>query len=277
MLKFQSGNGKLDPAIAIFNIPAGYSCPGARDCHARAVKTDDGWKIKDGKDTEFRCYAASEEARYPNVRDARWHNFDLLKNTAKQAGKDEQAQVRAMAQLLVGSLPARKSPFDGISVGGRTYKHIVRVHSAGDYFSQVYFDAWVLACQKRPDVLAYGYTKSLPYWVARLGVMPQNLVLTASLGGRYDAMIRENGLRSARVVFTEQEAADLGLEIDHDDSHAMRRGGDFALIIHGAQPAKSPAAKAVAALRAGGDFGYGKIANKRRRVKENARFALTVL
>ena len=57
-----------------------------------------------------------------------------------------------------------------------------------------------------------------------------NFVLTASYGGRDDHMIDEFNLRSAKVVFSEAEAAELGLEIDHDDSHAAKpslRDQDF--------------------------------------------------
>jgi hypothetical protein len=62
---------------------------------------------------------------------------------------------------------------------------------------------------------------------------------------------------SARVVFSEQEARDLGLAIDHDDSHAMTHGPDFALLVHGTQPKGSDAAAAVRALRDAGFSGYG--------------------
>ena len=51
-------------------------------------------------------------------------------------------------------------------------------------------------------------------------------------------------LKYARVVFSEEEAAKLGLEIDHDDSHAYGGDESFALLIHGTQPSGSMAAKA---------------------------------
>src|SRR5262249_8135618 len=98
---------------------------------------------------------------------------------------------------------------------------------------------------------------SLPYWVKRLDVIPDNLILTASYGGTHDHLIDAHNLRSARVVFSVQEAAALGLEIDHDDSHAMTAGPSFALLIHGSQPRGTNASPAVAVLRAAGEFGYG--------------------
>ena len=67
-------------------------------------------------------------------------------------------------------------------------------------------------------------------------------------GGRYDNLIEELGLPEAVVVHSEVEAAKLGLPIDHDDSHAAIHRGSFALLIHGTQPAKSNAAKALSQL-----------------------------
>ena len=52
------------------------------------------------------------------------------------------------------------------------------------------------------------------------------------------------GLKTAKVVMHPDEAAALGLEIDHDESHAINAGPSFALLIHGTQPKGSEAAEA---------------------------------
>ena len=65
-------------------------------------------------------------------------------------------------------------------------------------------------------------------------------------------MIAEHELRSVKVVFSEAEAAKLGLEIDDDDTHASdptKRDNDFALLIHGVQPKGSEAAVALRAIK----------------------------
>jgi hypothetical protein len=41
----------------------------------------------------------------------------------------------------------------------------------------------------------------------------------------------------------------------------MRHGADFALLIHGSQPAGTEASKAISALRKQGEFGYGQKAD----------------
>jgi hypothetical protein len=249
-LRFTNGNSKLDQAIFILSLPAGYFCPFAQDCLSKANRKTG--HIKDGPHTQFRCYAASGESRGPAVRDMRWHNAKLLR-----ACKTEDE----MARLIFDSL----SPF----------ARYVRVHESGDFFSQAYFDAWMSVGHERPDTHFYAYTKSLPYWIRRRDSIPDNFVLTASYGGTHDHLIAEHGLRYSVVVKTHQQAADMGLEIDHDDSHAMNPGPSFALLVHGTQPAGSEYAKAVADLRAMGEFGYGQRADDIRR--QRGRMPLVVI
>jgi hypothetical protein len=154
-------------------------------------------------------------------------------------------QAENMDLLLMDSLPKNAG--------------IVRIHVAGDFFSAAYMQAWWLTASENPNTLFYAYTKSLPYWDSVINEMPilDNFVLTASYGGRADHMISELGLRSTTVVYSEAEAEKLGLEIDHDDSHAARpslRNQDFALLIHGTQPKGSEAATALKALKGKGSY-----------------------
>ena len=54
------------------------------------------------------------------------------------------------------------------------------------------------------------------------------------------------------MVYSEQEAHDLGLAIDHDDSHAAKpslRNQSFALMLHGTQPKGTEAAEALKILK----------------------------
>ena len=88
--------------------------------------------------------------------------------------------------------------------------------------------------------------------------MLPNFVLTASGGGLDDSLIESEMLRESVVVFSEAEAEEKGLAIDHDDSHAAVpswRCNDFALLIHGVQPKGSEAGKAVSALKGKGSYG----------------------
>ena len=229
-LQFRLGNAKLGKRIWTFSLPAGYTCPGAKLCRSRLDRKSG--KIVDGKETVYRCFAASGE-RIPNVRVVADHNLDLLKGLS---GVE-------MEELILASLPPKAE--------------MVRVHVGGDFFSENYFRAWMRAASRRPETRFYAYTKSLPFWIKWMAEIPGNFRLTASEGGNFDHLITRYGLKTSKVVFTIEEAMALGLEIDHDDSHAYEGTESFALLIHGIQPAGSAAGQAVRALAGVGSYGKG--------------------
>lgn len=255
MLKFSKANAKTqalanDAELAEYlqgnrkiyslDLLSGWSCPHAKDCLSKAMVQDNGKrKIKDGKDTKFRCFSASQEVQYTNVYNSRKHNFDLLRNL----------RYNDMYELIDSSLPKNAG--------------IVRIHVAGDFFSEEYMHAWYTVALNNPKILFYAYTKSLRFWLA-INEFPilHNFVLTASYGGRDDHMIDQFNLRSTKVVFSEAEAEELGLAIDHDDSHAAKpslRDNSFALLIHGTQPAGSEASTALKKLKGKGSYSRKKL------------------
>ena len=255
MLKFSKANAKIEALandaelsdyltdnrkVYSFDLLSGYSCPFAKKCLSKAVVQDNGKrKIRDGKHTEFRCFSASQEVQYTNVYNLRKHNFDSLRNL----------HFEDMVELIHGSLPKNAG--------------IVRIHVAGDFFNQDYLHAWYIVALRNPRTLFYAYTKSLRFWVGDMTESPDlwNFVLTASYGGRDDHMIDEFNLRAAKVVFSEAEAAELGLEIDHDDTHAAKptlRDDSFALLVHGTQPAGSKASEALKKLKGKGSYSRKK-------------------
>jgi len=255
MLKYSPANAKTDalkeiPELNQFlegkrkiyslDLLSGYSCPFAKDCLSKAIQLPNGKRaIKDGAETKFRCFSASQEAQYTNVYNARKHNYDSLRKLS----------VNDMIYHLDNDLPKNAG--------------IVRIHVAGDFFNSDYMQAWYNVAVMNPSILFYGYTKSIRYWQFHINEYPilNNFVLTASYGGRDDELISEYGLRSTKVVFSEAEAEKLGLEIDHDDSHAARpslRDQDFALLIHGTQPKGTEAATALKELKGKGSYSRKK-------------------
>lgn len=244
-LKFGRANAKvvalqrkMKGKVYTFDTLSGYACPFAHNCLSKAVVGPDGKRhIKDGPHTLFRCFSASQEALFTNVYNARKANFDALRGLSSNE----------MRQTIVANLP-----FDA---------KIIRIHVAGDFFNQANFDAWLAVAKQYPHILFYAYTKSLPYWVARLDVIPTNFVLTASEGGRRDDLIVAYNLRFVRVVGSVYQARKAKLPIDHDDSHAAKSGGNFALLIHGSQPAGSAMSKAKQKLKGKGSYSR-KLKNK---------------
>lgn len=244
MIRFSKANAKIEALYDVeelqpylvgkrkvysLDLLSGWSCPFAEACLSRAVVGDDGKrKIRDGAKTEFRCFSASQEVQYDDVYNLRNNNFEAL----RYLSHDE------MYDMLSQHLPKDAG--------------IVRIHVAGDFFNRAYMRAWIRVAVENPNTLFYAYTKSLRYWLELQDTMPDNFVLTASRGGREDHLISQHNLREARVVFSETEAYNMGLEIDHTDEHACRpslRNESFALLIHGTQPKGSDASVALQLLK----------------------------
>ena len=195
------------------SLTSGDSCPYRYDCGSRII---DG-KIVDDKNMVHRCYAIGMEFIYKNTHKQRKHNFDIVRKI-----KD--------LDLMVETLQT------GLDTNAKNCK-LLRIHVGGDMYSQLYFDSFIALAKQNPHITMYAYTKSLPYWIARINDIPDNLSLTASRGGRRDDLIDIYKLKEAIVVYSEQEAYDLGLEIDTDDTHAIKNDNkSFALLIHGPQP-----------------------------------------
>jgi hypothetical protein len=237
LLKFGKGNAKLNEDIYTFSIPSGYTCPGAKLCKSYANRLTG--KMTDGRETLFRCFSASQEAAFPSVRNQRWHNYDLL----RECNSPEE-----MRDLILASLPRAA--------------RIIRIHVGGDFYSVDYFRAWALVAFDRPLIKFYAYTKSIDQWLALKGEIPVNFILTASEGGKFDHLIGDH--KRAKVVFSEEQAAALGLAIDHDDSHAYEGTESFALLLHGTQPKGTESAKALSALKHSGvKYSYPRKMNVR--------------
>jgi len=233
-LSFSRGNAKLSKDIYTFSLPAGHTCPGAHLCASYADRVSG--KITDGQHTEFRCFAASQESMHPSVRKSRWTNYEMLK-AVKTAD--------AMAELILSSLD--------------TSAKYVRIHVSGDFFNSHYFRAWAYVATQRPLTIFYAYTKSIKIVRANLSVIPENFRLTLSEGGKNDSLIPQLGIKSAKVVFSPEEADILGLTVDHDDSHAFDGNESFALLLHGTQKSGTDAARALNQMRKDNvKFSYSK-------------------
>ncbi len=176
-----------------WNLPTGSTCPFALECKVSVDRHSGKFDIKDG---HYRCYAANSE-RFPSVREHRWKNYEYVK-----AGNFPIIPKQAKA---------------------------IRIHMAGDFFNQYYFDMWLEICQTYKYVEFWAYTKSLTYWVNRLHQIPDNLTLTASYGGRNDNLIEEYNLKNVKV-FKSKEDVPENLPIDYNDDYARQKYINFALL-----------------------------------------------
>lgn len=212
-----------------FSLPAGGNCcPWAKLCRTRVGENG---KLIDGKHMQFRCFGALSELRSKALRKLVLGNWNSLKAAGVR-------NVDAMTKLILKSIPADATR--------------IRIHTTGgDYMTLEYLQAWANVAKVYDDVLFYGYTKGIEYLISlrESGEQPDNLKIVASRGGRQDALIDEYDLVEARVVYHPDEAARLGLEIDHDDTLAMSAERSFALLIHAQQKAGSEASKAISRLK----------------------------
>ena len=226
LLKMSKQNKKLKKTL-IFDLPSGKTCPMASECHSYAVMNNNGrLTVKDGDKNKFRCFAASQEAQYPNVYNARKYNLDLILESLK----GEYGFYRTY-ELINDSIQKHKT---------RNINK-VRIHSSGDFFNGEYLRCWFAVARLNPLMKFYCYSKSLHLFGSNVST-PDNFFLTASMGGLRDDLIYKGFFkRYAIVVNSEAEAIKKGIEhmgkpykIDKDDSSCFKPD-PFALLIHGTQ------------------------------------------
>jgi hypothetical protein len=250
-LSFGFGNAKLSQTTGTFSLPAGYSCPFALSCLSKADRVTG--RITDGKQTLFRCFAASQENTFPSVRKSRWNNFEKLRKAKTLDG---------MARLIQSSLPMTSG--------------LLRIHPSGDFFSETYFLAWLNVALNNPNIVFYGYTKAVTYLVKYQKQIPRNFRFTASKGGTDDNLIDDHGLKFAEVVYSVNEAESKGLEIDHDDSLAVFGENNFGLLLHGTQSPKTKAGEALKLLRRQGLGSYSEKKKRERMAKKELKIFVTL-
>jgi len=195
---------------------------------AKVVIENGRRKLQHGPQQRFTCFSAVEENAFTNVYKARKYNSDLIQKCKT---------TKEIVELIKRSLPKDLE--------------ILRWHVAGDFYSQKYFDAALEIARLYPQISFYAYTKSLPFWVMRLDVIPDNFILTASLGGRWDSMIEKHGLRKAVVVFSDEEAIEQNLTVDYTDFAAYdssARSVNIGLLLHGKMQKGTQAAEAMKIL-----------------------------
>ena len=191
--KFVQNKKYYTGVVYEWNLPTGTTCPFALECKVTVDRKTGKFDVYRGA---YKCYAASPE-RFPGVREHRWKNFEYLKSGNKI------------------EIPKNCTS--------------IRIHSAGDFFNQKYFDDWVLLAEENPDIEMWAYTKSLRYWVKRINEIPNNLVLTASYGGREDYLIEQHNLKNV-IVYKTPEEVPQDRPIDTNDDWARKPNINFALL-----------------------------------------------
>ena len=176
-----------------WNLPTGSSCPFADECKVTVDRISGKFDVESG---QYRCYAASSE-RFPAVREHRWKNYEFVRGGG------------------VPELPEKCKA--------------LRIHASGDFYNQKYFDMWLDIARRNPSVEMWAFTKSVQYWVNRIDNIPENLVLTASYGGKQDHLIEKYELKNCRV-YQRIEDVPSDRPVDNNDDWARKPNISFALL-----------------------------------------------
>ena len=230
LLKLSKGNAKLSKDTLILSISAGITCPGSNNCKAWVTLKDDKRVLNRGDETIFTCFAASEELRYPNVYKSRRYNFDLINSYVLKN------DLKGLTDLINRSIQSNRKNITK-----------VRIHESGDFFNIIYLKAWLNVARLNKDLKFYCYSKSLNFFLEVL--LPNNFYMVASYGGLHDDLIDKGYFkRFSKVVFSEDEAKKLNLEIDKDDSLCFGNKA-FALLLHGLQEKNTPSGEALKLIK----------------------------
>lgn len=95
----------------------------------------------------------------------------------------------------------------------------VRIHDAGDFFSEDYLNMWVDIATQTPNVVFYAYTKEVSMF-KRHGSFPTNFRYLFSLGGKEDHLIDLETDRHAEV-FADSDAINANGYMDQSASDLL--------------------------------------------------------
>lgn len=121
-------NGKQASIANTFGLPAGkaYSCPGATSV------------------CESVCYAGKLEKVFPTVKKNLLHNWDLLRNAD---GLTMLMLLSEMIDEFIEDCEKKDAP------------KLFRIHWDGDFFNDIYANAWKVVITNNPDIQFWVYTR----------------------------------------------------------------------------------------------------------------------
>ena len=201
--KLKQTRERDDLRLVGFTLPAGKTCPEAGICSQYCY----------GKSGRF----VQKQVIGPHEQNLRKVKYQLHKGW-----------ICLSSKLMQDIGKIERAGFDG-----------VRIHVAGDFFSNDYLKAWVAAVDTT-RMQCYAYTKSLKV-ISRFdwGWWPDNLVIIQSQGGSNDHLI-DPAKPTAKVVATKEELWEAVDDGWHDgsvsDAPAFYGKDRIVLLYHG--PAK---------------------------------------
>lgn len=112
-----------------------------------------------------------------------------------------------------------------------------RIHDSGDFFSRQYALDWFEVINALPNVQFYAYTKMVPLFnrFKSEGLIPKNLSIIYSFGGKHDHLIDLNVDRHSKVFSSHEEMVESGYSdtTDTDTNAADPTKRCIGLVYHG--------------------------------------------
>jgi len=146
------------------------------------------------------CYAKNGTYMFSNVKKAHIEKLELVLN-------NRNLWIEMMLEEL------KKKKYD---------KKYIRIHDAGDFFSIDYTTDWFKIINSNKNIIFYAYTKEVLLFKETLkDLVPENLILIYSFGGRQDNYINRESDRHSDVFPDYDEMIEHGYnDIEDDDKQA---------------------------------------------------------
>jgi hypothetical protein len=97
----------------------------------------------------------------------------------------------------------------------------IRIHDAGDFFAEWYLLKWIEIINKNKNINFYAYTKEVSLIKRNSKVIPDNLIIIYSYGGREDNLIDKENDRHSDVFPDYDKMIEQGYnDIADDDKQA---------------------------------------------------------
>jgi hypothetical protein len=143
------------------------------------------------------CYAKTGTFQFSNVKRAHLEKLELVLN-----------QREKWIEMMNDELSLKK--YNG---------KFIRIHDAGDFFSEQYMLDWFQIAESNPHCTFYSYTKEiLMFKSAKLnGIIPSNFIVIFSFGGKLDHLIDRDVDRHSDVFTDFAEMMDHGYFHNNDD------------------------------------------------------------
>lgn len=170
------------------------------------------------------CYARNGTYNFPNVKAAHLRHLEHYLNDPEAWQDEMNAELQSRRFRDRPDLPhlphmSRAHLSETVASALDRGAALIRIHDAGDFFSDEYLTAWLEIARANPGMLFYSYTKEVARF-RRLVVdnPPPNFLWTYSYGGKEDHLIDPDTDRHTDVFPTVEalNAAGYYDQEDHD-------------------------------------------------------------